>query len=292
MQALGLSRLVIVLPVGLVALVAAVALVAYDELVVTQAGPRIDRMLVERFGRWGDYTYFYLPHRWFRLDHHLVYVRGETREGALKDVSLYEVDGQFRLVRRFDVEEVRHLEADRWELKAAVERSFPSDETSILVRHERLELRLPGSSPDTFLVAIGRPEFMRTAELLSQLAVRARVGVATGRVRFALHNRFTYPVTGVGGTMLALALALRRSRKGHITQALLEGLLVTMTLFGMLLASKALVLGDRVAAGTAAWVPVGVLFALSGVLLFWAERGGRAFARGRLKAQSDARARR
>jgi lipopolysaccharide export system permease protein len=275
MQALGLSRLVIVLPIVLVTASTAVMLVAYDELVVTRAGPRVDRMMVERFGRWGDFRFFYLPHRWFRLEHHLVYVRGESREGLVHDVSLYEVDSQFRLLRRLDVEEIRHQEGDRWVLTGAVERSFPSSESSLVRRHEQLELSLPGSSSDTFVEALGRPEFMRTTELLKQLTARARVGISTQRVLFALHNRFTYPATGVGGTLLALALALRRSRKGHLTQALLEGLVVTLTLFGMLLTTKALVLGDHLSAGAASWTPVVVLIGLSVGLLWSAERPSR-----------------
>ncbi len=276
MQSLGLSRMVIVLPVALVALTSAAGLVAYDELVVTRAGPAIDRMLVERFGRYGDFSLFYSPHRWFRVEHHLVYVRGEAGPGWLKDVSFYELDDAFRLVRRFDAAEVKYLAGDRWALTQAVERAFPSADVSTVEHHEQLVLRLPGSSADTFSVALGRPEYMRTGELLQQLAVRERVGFATERLRFALHNRFTYPAIGVAGTMLTLALALRRTRKGHITQALLEGLVVTLGLFAMVLAAKSLVLGGRLSAGLAAWGPVLVLLAVSLGMGWNAERPRRA----------------
>ena len=272
MQALGLSRWVIVFPVAVVAVCSAAALVAYDELVVTRAGPIIDRMMVDRFGRYGDFLAFYSPHRWFRLDHHVIYVRGEAGQRTLRDVSLYELDGQFRLVRRFDAGVLQHLAGDRWELDDAVERVFPSEGVSHLRSHDRLDLDLPGSSAGTFAVALGRPEFMRTGELLEQLAVRARVGFSTEQLRFSLHNRFTYPAMGVAGTMLALALALRRVRRGHITQALLESLVVVLVLFVMTIAAKSLALGDRVPAATAAWGPVVALLALSFGLMWNTER--------------------
>lgn len=272
MQALGLSRAVLLLPVGVAAVIAAVGLAGYDELVVTRAGPNVDRLHVERFGRWGDFSFFYSPHRWYRLDRQLVYVRGVPGAGLLRDVSLYEVDESFALRRRLDVEEMRHEGGEVWTLSGALERTFEREGASRLTRHERLSWRLPGSSADTFAMALGRPEYLRTRELVRELSARARVGFPVERVAFALHNRFTYPATGVAGTLLALVLALRRNRQGHLTQALVEGLVVIVTLFAMLLAAKALVLGDHLSAATASWAPVVVLVALSGGLVWWAER--------------------
>jgi lipopolysaccharide export system permease protein len=90
----------------------------------------------------------------------------------------------------------------------------------------------------------------------------------------ALHNRFAYPVTGFAATMLALALALRPKRRGHLTLALVEGIVVTMTLFGLLLVGKALVLGEHLPAFAAAWSPIAVLLILSGAM-WWRAEGQR-----------------
>ncbi len=53
-----------------------------------------------------------------------------------------------------------------------------------------------------------------------------------------------------------MSLALRPNRRGHLTLALIEGLLVSLALFAFMLAGKALVLGEHVSPGVAAWSPI------------------------------------
>jgi lipopolysaccharide export system permease protein len=272
MRALGLSRAVIVAPVAAVTLSCAVALVAFDELVVTGAGPKVDAMMVSRFHRWGDFRLFYTPQQWFRLDKHLVQVRGGEAAGVLSDVSLYELDQGFRVLRRLDVAELRHLGGVEWEATGVSERRFPGPGEAPLTHHEALRLSLPGSRADSFRVRPGRPEFMPTSVLRTQLAVRAQVGLPTQPLVLALHNRFAYPATGFAATMLALALALRPGRRGHLTLALVEGLVVTMALFGLLLVGKVLVVADRVPAPVAAWAPTVALLLVSGAMWWRDER--------------------
>jgi lipopolysaccharide export system permease protein len=271
MRSLGLSRWVVVMPIGAVTLLAAVLLVGFDELVVSRAGPTVDRLMAEKFNRWGDFRFFYAPRQWFRLDDSLVYVRSGSTATELHDVTVFELDRDFRVTRRWDTATLTHLEGSRWLATPATERRFLPSGDSPVTAHERATLTLGGSTRDTFLVRIGRPEFMPTAELREQLQVRARVGLPVERLVLALHNRFAYPVTGFAATMLALALALREKRRGHLTLALVEGIVVTMTLFGLLLVGKALVLGEHVPAFAAAWAPIVVLLTISSVMWWAAE---------------------
>ncbi len=272
MQSLGLSRWVLVLPVALVTLVGASSLVVFDELVVSRAGPRVDRLMAERFNRWGDFRFFYVPRQWFRLERSLVYVRAaDSTATELHEVTVFELDERFRITRRWDTPSLTHLDGPRWVAQPVTERTFPSSGESPVIAHERHELNLVGSNRDTFAVRTGRPEFMPTAELLEQLQVRARVGLPTERLVLALHNRFAYPMTGFAATMLAVAMALRPKRRGHLTLALVEGLVVTLALFGLLLVGKALVLGQHVAPAAAAWAPIGVLLVVTGTMWWLAE---------------------
>jgi lipopolysaccharide export system permease protein len=275
MQSLGLSRWVVVLPIALVTLASAAALVAFDELVVTRAGPRIDRLMAERFNRWGDFRFFYVPRQWFRLDRSLVYVRApDSTATELHEVTVFELDQHFRVARRFDTPSLSYLDGARWVAQPVTVRTFPESGESPVETHDRQALTLAGSNKDTFSVRTGRPEFMPTAELNEQLIVRARVGLPNERLVLARHNRFAYPVTGFAATMLAMALALRPKRRGHLTLALVEGLVVTLVLFGLLLVGKALVLGQHVAPGAAAWGPiVALLVVTSG--LWWLAEGQR-----------------
>jgi lipopolysaccharide export system permease protein len=79
-----------------------------------------------------------------------------------------------------------------------------------------------------------------------------------------LHNRFAYPLAGIPAALLAVGLALRPSRKGHYTTALVESLIVALVLWGMMVISKTLVLTGRIAAGPAAWAPVVLLLLVAG----------------------------
>lgn len=275
MRALGMSRWVMLAPIGACALAASVALVAFDEWVVTHSGTRVDRLMVERFQRWGDFRFYYFPKQWFRVGDWIVYVRGDSSALELKDVTLLEVDEAFRLRRRLDAGAMRFVEGAQWALEAVAERRFDGAGGSSLERHAALALRMPGSSQDTFRIQAGRPELMRVADLLAQLEIRGRVGLPTERLALALHNRFSYPVTGFAAALLAVSLALRRDRKGHLTVAIVEGLVVTLGLFSMMLVGKSLVLGEHLPAPLAAWAPAVGLLAVTAVL--WvAEEGGRA----------------
>jgi lipopolysaccharide export system permease protein len=191
---------------------------------------------------------------------------------VLREVTVLELDPEFKLTRRLDAAELRHEGADRWTLSQVSERRFPSPEQAPLTAHAELPLRLVGSTADTFVVRSGRPEFMPVGELLQQRAARARVGLPVERFTLALHNRFAYPVTGLMATLLAVTLALRPGRRGHLTVALVEGLAVTLGLFALLLAGKALVLGQHVSPAVSAWGPAAGLVAISAALWWLAER--------------------
>lgn len=272
MRALGLGPLSLYAPIAALALGAGVGLAAFEELVVTKAGPRIDALQVGRFNTWGDFRFFYFPKQWFRVGDLIFQLRGE-REGAVqREVSLYRVSEDFALVERIDAASLLHLEADRWLLTGAVVRRFEGGAGSTRSEVPRLELTVPGSSADTFAIRAGRPELMQVAELLEQRALRGRAGLPTARLTLALHNRFAYPATGVAAALLAVALALRPNRKGHLTAALVEGLLITAVLWALLVIGKALVLGEHLSPAAAAWGPCGLL--LLGSLLLAARLEG------------------
>ncbi len=273
MQAVGASRWVMVLPMAVCASVAAVGFMAFDEWVVTHAGERIDRIMVDTFNRWGDYRFYYMPKQWFRVGQNVFQVRGDTdATGALHDVSVFTLSPKFALEARIDADTMTHDHGDVWRLGNATTRRFFDDGRSTRVNEPDVMIAFAGTSADAFRVRAGRPELMRVRDMIAQREIRAKVGLPTERFWLALHNRFAYPMTGVAATMLAVALALRPTRRGHLTLALVEGLLVAVVLFACLLVGKALVLGEHVPAAMAAWAPVAGLVVASAALWAVAER--------------------
>ncbi len=272
MQAAGASRWVLVLPIAVSASLFAVGFIAFDERVVTYAGTRVDRLMVDSFNRYGDFRFYYQPKQWFRVGQDVFQVRGDTDEdGTLHDVSVFSMSASFHLDSRVDVETMTHVEGSTWALHHAVTRRFLPDGESERIVEPPLLRSFAGTSAETFRVRQGRPELMTVHDILEQQQIRAKVGLPTERFWLALHNRFAYPLTGMAASLLAVTLALRPTRRGHLTLAIVEGLVVSVALFALLLTGKALVLGEHVPASVAAWAPVLALIVGSAVLWLSAE---------------------
>ncbi len=114
---------------------------------------------------------------------------------------------------------------------------------------------------------------MRVPELREQIRARRGSGLSYTQFSLALHNRFAYPLAGIPAALLAVGLALRRGRKGHLTTAVVEGLVVSMALWGLMVVARTLVLAGRIPAGIAAWAPTAIL--VIGSALLWMHTAGK-----------------
>jgi lipopolysaccharide export system permease protein len=274
MQALGASRWTVMLPVGMSAAVLMLGLVAWAELVVTRAGPEVDRLMHQKFGIWGDFRFYYFPQAWFRAGDHVFNVRGGTDEaGVMREVTVLAMGEGFALEKRYDAETLQSLRGDTWLLRGVTVRRFLGATELPFERVESLELPVPGTTPETFQLRLGRPELMRLGDLWHQRQVRAGLGLGTLRFELAAHERFAFPLAGWVAALLAALLALRPGRRGHLTLTLVEGLLVTVSLFALMIVSKRLALAENLPVAPAAWMPVAV--ALAAVGLLWKRFDGR-----------------
>ncbi len=271
-KALSFSSRTLYLPVGITAIVAAVGLMVFDETVATRASARIDQLNVAKFNRWGDWSLYFPPKQWFRRGDRIFYLRGGDIDSGFRDVTILTLSGDFRLVRRIDAESMRNVEGTTWELGEVVERRFGAQGASAAQVHPRLVEDLNAASKD-FNIRQGRPEQMRVGQLVEQIEARRLVGLGTQRYSLALHNRFAYPLTGFAAALLAIGLALRPTRRGHLTAALVEGFMIALGLWGMMVIAKALVLAEHLPASVAAWAPFVVLFV--GSVALWLRREGR-----------------
>lgn len=267
MQALGASRWTVMLPVGLCAGLLMGGLVAWGELVVTRAGPEVDRLMVHKFGIWGDFRFYYFPQAWFRSGKHVFNVRGGTGDdGVMREVTVLAMGENFELEARYDADTLQSVRGDTWLLQGVRVRRFHGAGEAPFERVESLELPVPGTTPETFQLRVGRPEMMRLRDLWHQQQVRARLGLGTLRLELAAHERFAFPLSGWVAALLAALVALRPERRGHLTLTLVEGLLVTVGLFALMIISKRLALADHLPVGPAAWLPVVVALAALGAL--------------------------
>ncbi len=266
MQSLTFGPKILYLPVALCVAVACVGLIALDEWVVVKASRRVEDITVHQFNRWGDWGVYHTPKQWFRRGDLIFYLRGGSAQEGFENVAILTVTPDFRLARRLDARSMRPVEGTRWMLGGVVERSFTQEGQSQVREVEEAEYDL-GVTPDTFRIRPGRPEQMRVPVLREQINARREVGLATGQFSLVLHNRFAYPLAGFPAAMLAVGLALRPGRKGHLTVAIVEGLLISVAMWGLMMVTRTLALSERMAPSVAAWLPV-VLLVMAMVLVW------------------------
>jgi len=271
MRSVGLGPWRLAGPVLAVTLGLGVALVLLHDAVGVRAEERADEIGSIRFGRGGDerrYLEARAPKHWFRgADGRRIYnLRGHLPGGGFTRVTVLEVDRNFRLVRRIDAARMSPAGGE-WLLEDVVDRSFRPDGT-MTVESAKARTYHFDEPPEAFSIVPGRPSQMRWSILLHQIDVRRELGLPVNDFLLERYNRLAYPFAGVSGALVAVALALRRNRKGHVSSALVEAVAVSLLFWGAQGISWAMGLSGRVPPWMGAWAP-DVLFLAAGV---WAVR--------------------
>jgi len=251
-------------------------LVALNEAVVLEAARKAEEIKATRFRRSGDFRAYLEQQHWFRSGDRLYNLRGVDGE-AFTDVTLYRVDEDFSLAERIDARRMVPVEGGGWRLEGATVSSFDGARRTGRALHDTLLVELP-ESPDELHVRTGKPRQMGLFALWEQIGVREKLGLSSLEYRHELHNRIAYPFAAVPGALLAIRLALRRNRKGHLATALAEGILISLVVFTLLTVFRALGISGQLPPILAAWLPASILLAAglgAGALDEWKGSGNR-----------------
>jgi lipopolysaccharide export system permease protein len=262
LRALGLGPWRVALPVLAVAAIASSALVASGDAVAVDAGARADAIMAARFHRAGGRAAE--RRRWFRGRGGRIYhLRGGGEGGEFENVTVLEVTEGFRLARRLDAARMTPgAGPGEWILEQGAERRFASDGVASTESFTRRAYRFD-EDPGAFDVRPGRPAQLRRAVLREQVTLRRRLGLGAHDFALEWHRRFAYPLAAVPAALVALALALRRERRGHLTASLVEAVAVSLVFWALQAVCASLGLSGRLPPGAAAWLPDGI-FALAG----------------------------
>ncbi|MBL8917020.1 MAG: LptF/LptG family permease [Archangium sp.] len=271
LKALGASPWAVLRPVIIVSLAGALALFAFQELVVSRSGPQVDRIMVERFDRWGDFLSVYTPRRWFRAGPWLINVRGEANPAVapggseLGDVRLFELDADGRLSRWLEGRALISSGPNRWRLEDATELSLTGAEARPGVPKGTLELEVP-LRPEVTRLAVGRPEWLPVSTLVDQVGVLGSLQLPTEAARFAIHQRGTSLLVTALAALITALLALASRNRPSIPLALISGGVLYGTLFVVQMICRSLALNGHLAPPLAAWMP-SVLLVIGGAAL-------------------------
>ena len=267
LRSLGLGPWRVAAPVLAVAAALAVALAWLGDAVVVEATARADEIMATRFHRASAFQREGERKRWFRgrAGRRIYHLRGGGDDGSFAHVTLLEVDDRFRLARRIDAARMAPgTEPGEWVLDDVAERTFAEDGAVATRFAPRQTVRLE-EDPDAFAVRPGRPAQMRQAVLRQQAALRRRLGLPSQDFAIEWQGRFAHPLAAIPASLLALGIALRRDRKGHLTAALVEAVAVSLAFWAVQAVCWSLGLSGRLSPAAAAWTP-DLLFLAAGVL--------------------------
>lgn len=270
LRAVGASWAVVVRPIMAVAIAASLGLVVFQEYVVSESGPKSDRLMLERFERWGDFGVVYSPRRWFRVGTSLLNVRGESNPERLEDVRLFQMGERSELVRWIEARRLTFVRDGRWQADEATELFFEGA-VARAGRSGSFELELP-LRPELTQLAVGRPEWLPLTVLHRQVAVMDALQLPTEATRFAIHQRWASPAAAVLAALIVCLLGLRGRQGSSVPRTLIEGAALTGGLFVLGMISRSLAINGRLAPGVAAWLAPLVLVPV----VWWLTRPARA----------------
>lgn len=263
MRALGLGPWRVAAPALAVAALAAVGLVLFDEYLAAGAAARADEIKAQRGQAAESWTRWQGRKHWFRgRDGRRIYdLRGSTEGNAFERVTILELDPAFRLERRIDAARMAPGPDGDWILSGVEERRFAPDGALTVATFDRRAYRFD-EDPEAFAVRPGWPAQMRRSVLREQVALRERLGLPSAEFELELWRKLAYPLAAIPASLLALALALRRDRKGFVTASLVESVGVSIGFYALQGLAWSLSRSGRVTPSLAAWVPDLVLLAL------------------------------
>jgi lipopolysaccharide export system permease protein len=266
MRALGLGPWRVAVPVLAVAALVAVGIAWLDDAVVVDATARADEIMATHFHRVGSFQRASERKRWFRGrgGRRIYHLRGGGDKG-FERVTVLEVTDAFRLSRRIDASRMTPgARPGDWTLDDVAERAFREDGGVETVFFPTRSYHFD-EEPEAFAVRAGRPGQMRRAVLGEQIALRRRLGLPAQDFTLEWHEKLAYPLAGIPAGLVALGLALRRNRKGHLTAAIVEAVAVSFAFWGVHGICWSFGLSGRLSPALAAWVP-DALFMLVGAL--------------------------
>jgi lipopolysaccharide export system permease protein len=268
LRSVGLGPWRLAAPVLAVALLLGGAMAILNDLVGVRAAERAEEIQGTRFVRGGAarrWTALRQPKRWFRSPdgRRIYHLRGALPGGGFEGATVLEVTPEFALARRIDAAAMRPAEHG-WTLSDVEDRTFLPDGTVRLERAEerRYEFAEP---PEAFALVPGRPSQLRFGVLTRQIRLRRELGQRVADFELERHGRGAAALVGAPAALLALALALRPNRRGHVAAALLEAVGVSLALWATQGVALAMGLSGRVPPGVAAWSPF-LLFSAVGLL--------------------------
>lgn len=207
---------------------------------------------------------------WVKSDTRFVNVREVLPDSTLKNVRIFEFDGDFRLKSISQAAVGRYKGENRWQLDDVVETVFRGDRTE--VRKAPVEEWRSVLTPEMLTVLLVDPDKLTTVGLYQYVGHLSANKQRTERYEVALWKKLVYPLATLVMMALALPFAYIQVRHGAVGVKVFAGLMLGV-LFHFLnsLLSHLAVLESWPPLAAAA-LPSALFFALAVAMMWWVER--------------------
>ena len=200
---------------------------------------------------------------WYRSDHHIFNIQLlDPKKKALKGVTLYEFDDQFRCLQRIDASEVKWING-KWKFYDGSVRDFDEGGSIQTTPFRELEISLP-ENWESFESIERQSREMSYTELRTYIQRIQSAGYDSTRYLVELYAKLSYPFLNLIMILIGVPFALKTGRSGGVALSIgvsvLIGFAYGITFYVFLSFGKSGVLSPFLSA----WIPT-ILFGLTGI---------------------------
>lgn len=200
---------------------------------------------------------------WYRSDNRIFNIQLiDIEKNVLKGVTLYEVDKQFRLLKRLDAREAKWLNG-KWHFLTGFVRNFKEDGTILVSPFNEMELYLP-EGWENFKSIERQSKEMSYSELRNYIQKIQSAGYDATRYLVDLYSKYSFPLLNIIMVLIGIPFSFKTSRsKGialNIGISVIIGFIYGITFYIFVSFGKSGVLPPILSS----WTPT-ILFAMSGI---------------------------
>lgn len=161
---------------------------------------------------------------WVKDDRIFINVRSVTPDGELRDIRIYEFDGEARLVAVSEASEGEYVPPSSWRLKNVVRTILDGNRGSVSTQPELVWQSV--LNPEMLSVLLLRPESMSLLHLTSYIKHLRDNKQKTQRYEIAMWKKAVYPLAALVMIALALPFGYTHDRVGGVSLKIFTGVMI------------------------------------------------------------------
>ncbi|HBO85041.1 MAG: LPS export ABC transporter permease LptG [Deltaproteobacteria bacterium GWC2_42_11] len=218
MKAGGISIIRIVAPIIISAVIISFISFIINEYIAPPAKKQVNIIKKYRIDKKGEMGLFKQNRIWYRGKNNLYSIRYlDLQNGIMHGITVYEVDNNFNLVSRADVEEARWAEG-KWQVRTGIKREFKNGVINTSVLKNGI---LPiNETPDELQITEKLSDEMTFSELRDYIAKLTEDGYDATRYMVDLHGKIAFPFVNIIMAIIGIPFALRSGRHSGIAMGI------------------------------------------------------------------------